>query len=173
MKKLMNLFLILIALFLFGSCMNEKKESPVEKVDFEKEKMEISQLLDNLVTASETGNFEMIEDIWYPSDDAFLIGTESDEKLEGWDEISSAIKKQFGNFEETLISITDQSIWMNDDATVAWFFEALNYNFVYEDKAMTFEGIRFTGVMQKKEGVWRLVQQHMSIPAQLEMVETH
>lgn len=169
----MNLFLILTTLLLIGSCVNEKKESPVTKIDFAKEKMDISQLLDNLVTASETGNFNMIEGIWYPSDDAFLIGTESHEKLEGWDAISTAIKKQFRDFDKTLISITDQSIWLNDDATVAWFFEALNYNFVYEEKAMTFEGIRFTGVMQKKDGVWRLVQQHMSIPAQLEMVETY
>jgi ketosteroid isomerase-like protein len=37
---------------------------------------------------------------------------------------------------------------------------------------MTFEGIRFTGVMRKIDGEWRLVQQHMSIPAKLEMTET-
>ena len=76
-------------------------------------------------------------------------------------------------FEKTFISITEQNIWLNDDASVAWFFEELNYNFIYENKAMTFEGIRFTGVMKKIDGKWRLVQQHMSIPAKLEMVESY
>ncbi|MBN2236574.1 MAG: nuclear transport factor 2 family protein, partial [Bacteroidales bacterium] len=94
-------------------------------------------------------------------------------KLEGWEEIKAAVKKQFSSFNETLISITDQSIWLNEDATVSWFFEELNYNFVYEGKAMTFKGIRFTGVMLKEAGEWKMVQQHMSIPAHLQMVEMH
>ena len=46
------------------------------------------------------------------------------------------------------------------------------FNFVFEEKAMTFEGIRFTGVMRKIDGKWRLVQQHLSIPAVPEMVAT-
>lgn len=177
MKKLMGLFLILSTLFLTNSCYNKEKDSNVQEalvqVDFAQEKLEISQLLDDLAAASESGNFDMIQKIWWPSEDILLVGTESGEKLEGWEEISAAIKKQFGSFKETLISITDQTIWLNDEASVAWFFEELNYNFVYKEKAMSFVGIRFTGVMQKIEGKWRLVQQHMSIPAELEMVKAN
>jgi len=175
MKKLMGLSFMLLSFFLFNSC-NENDVSNDDRkasIDIAQEKLEISQLLDNLAAASESGNFGIIESIWLPSEDALLIGTERNEKLEGWEEISVAIKKQFGTFEKTFISITDQIIWLNDDADIAWFFEELNYNFIYENKAMTFEGIRFTGVMKKIEGKWRLVQQHMSIPAKLEMIETH
>lgn len=177
MKKLISLFLMLFVFFLTNSCENEAEDDlnqvQKENVDYAKEKLDISKILDNLASASESGNFEMIKSIWWPSKDVLIIGTESGEKLEGWEAISKAIKKQFKRFENTLISITDQTIWLNEDASVAWFFEELNYNFVYEEKAMTFEDIRFTGVMQKKDGEWRLVQQHMSVPAQLEMVETH
>jgi ketosteroid isomerase-like protein len=177
MKKLMGFVLILSSFFLIISCDNDEgREHGQEQelaVDLAKEKSEVSLLLDNLAAATESGNFERIKEIWLPSKDALLIGTDSGEKLEGWEEISAAIKKQFGTFQETLISITDQSIWINEDASVAWFFEEVNYNFVFEEKAMTFEGIRFTGIMQKVDGKWRLVQQHMSIPAELEMVETH
>lgn len=171
----MGLLLVLSSFFLVLSCNNEADHDHEHDVavDLEKEKLEVSQLLDNLAAATESGNFEMIETIWFPSEDVLLVGTESNQKLEGWEEISTVIKKQFGTFEETLISITDQNIWLNEDASTAWFFEELNYNFVYEEKAMTFEGIRFTGVMQKVEGKWRLVQQHMSVPAELEMVETN
>ncbi len=170
----MGLVLILSSFFLAISCNNEASQSPDEvvSIDFAQEKLEISQILDNLAAASESGNFKLIEKIWLHSEDVMLIGTENDEQLEGWEEISAAIKKQFGAFNQTLISITDQTIWLNDDATVAWFFEELNYNFVYEEKAMSFVGIRFTGVMQKINDKWRLVHQHMSIPAELEMVET-
>lgn len=172
MKRLRMLFLILPVFLVAISCNNSAKNTDKVTVDLAKEKSEISQILDNLAVATESGNFKAIEEIWLPSDDVLLIGTESDEKLKGWAEISEAIKKQFGTFDETLISITDQDIWINDEACFAWFFEELNYNFVYKDKAMAFQGIRFTGVMQKIDGKWRLLQQHLSIPAELEMVET-
>lgn len=170
----MSFLLLISSLFLVLSCNNEKEHDNDQDVviDLAQEKSEVSLVLDNLAAATESGNFEMIEKIWLPSEDALLIGTDSGENLDGWEEISKAIRKQFGTFEETLISITDQRIWIHKDASVAWFFEELNYNFVYEEKAMTFEGIRFTGIMQKVDGKWRLVQQHMSIPSELEMVET-
>ena len=175
MKKLMSLLFIVLSFSLFISCSEKEEQKDPQKasVDIALEKLEISQRLDNLAAASESGNFGMIEDIWLPSEDALLIGTEGTEKLEGWEDISAAIKKQIGTFEKTFISITEQLIWLNDDASIAWFFEELNYNFIYEEKAMTFEGIRFTGVMKKIDGKWRLVQQHMSIPAMLEMVESY
>lgn len=175
MKKNRFYLGLLSLLFLMFSCTNQVDQTKGEKgeaVNLEKEKMAVSQLLDGLATATECGNFDMIQKIWLHADDVLLIGTESDEKLVGWPDISKTIQKQFGLFEKTLISITDQSIWVNDDATIAWFFEELNYNFVYENKAMTFTGIRFTGVLEKIDGEWRLVQQHMSIPAELEMEET-
>lgn len=165
----MGLLLVLSSFFLMISCDHDHDVA----IDMAQEKSEISLLLDNLAAATESGNFEMIEQIWLPAEDALLIGTDSGEKLEGWEAISTAIKKQFGAFEETLISIRDQAIWINKDASVAWFFEELNYNFVFEEKAMAFEGIRFTGVMLKVDGKWRLARQHLSIPAQFEMVETN
>ncbi len=173
MKKILGLFLFLSALFIMSSCVNTaQKKAEKPSVNIAQEKTAISKILDDLAASSESGNFQGIQKIWWPSEDVLLIGTDSGEKLVGWTAISKAIQKQFRSFGETLISITDQSIWVNDDATVAWFFEELNYNFVYEEKAMTFEGIRFTGVMQKHDGRWRLVQQHMSIPSKLEMIES-
>lgn len=175
MKKLMWFFLLLMSSFLINSCDQDKTgkydNNQSIKINVDQEKLEISKMLDNLATAYEGGNFDMIKNIWLPSEDVLAIGTENGEKLEGWKEISAAIKKQLGSFEKTYISITDQSIWLNKDATTAWFYEELNYNFVYEEKAMKFTGIRFTGVMLKQnDGSWRLVQQHMSIPSELEMV---
>lgn len=174
MKKIIKVFLGIIAIFIFISCnVASKSAAPtISKLDIAKEKSEISQILDNLANATESGNLEMLENIWLTTKDVLLIGTESDEKLYGWKEIKEAIIKQSNSFAETLISITDQDIWISNDGHVAWFFEELNYNFVYEEKAMTFTGIRFTGVMQKIDGNWRLVQQHLSIPAQPVMVET-
>ncbi|MBN2236443.1 MAG: nuclear transport factor 2 family protein, partial [Bacteroidales bacterium] len=112
MKKLMSIFLLSSAFFLVVSCTNQENTQVVQvlkKTDTEikQEKLLISQILDNLAAANESGNFEMIKNTWLQSEDVLLIGTENDEKLEGWEEIKAAVKKQFSSFNETLISITD------------------------------------------------------------------
>lgn len=177
MKKFIGSLLVLTSFFLFVSCDNDRVANNDKDqnltIDVAQEKLKISQVLDNLATAYEGHNFDLIENIWLTSEDVLAVGTEYNEKLEGWKEISTAIKRQLGTFEKTFISITDQDIWINEDASVAWFFEELNYNFVYKEKAMSFIGIRFTGVLLKKDGKWRLVQQHMSIPSTLEMESTN
>lgn len=176
MKK--SIIILLPLIFLFTtSCNNAPKETPVDHekkqhIDTEKEKAKVTELLDLLASATESGNLEMIEKIWLPSEDVILIGTENDEKLVGWEEIKAAMSGQASSFEETLISITDQNVWLDRDARTAWFYEELNYNFIYNNKAMSVDGIRFTGVFFKTdEGDWKLVQGHLSMPVSIDMNE--
>ena len=176
MKKSFLYFLVIGILFSFSSCEcgdteNQNTKEQQELV-IEKEKARISELLDQLATATESGNIQAIEGIWCPKDKSMLLGTENSEKLMGWAEIKKAISGQSSAFSEMLISITDQNIWLDQDGGTAWFFEELNYNFIYQDKAMSFEGIRFTGVFVKsKEGDWKLIQGHMSVPSEVEVEE--
>jgi len=72
--------------------------------------------------------------------------------------------QQFDELENILISIRDQKIKINKSGTTAWFSQILNYNYIYQDETMSFEGIRFTGVLEKRDGNWVLVQGHLSVP---------
>jgi hypothetical protein len=83
----------------------------------------------------------------------------------GWTNIRNAIKSQFSSIEETYISASDQFIKLNECGNTAWFAESLNYNFVYNGEARSYEGLRFTGVLMKIDGQWRFVQLHLSLPA--------
>lgn len=173
-KSLFFIVLLPVFLIVFTSCECDEPSDQVnntssQSFNIEKEKATISELLDQLATATESGNLEMIEKIWCPKDHTLLIGTESSEKLEGWAQIKEAIGGQSDSFSETLISITDQNIWLSDDGKTAWFYEELNYNFIINDKAMSFEGIRFTGVFVKNvEFGWKLVQGHLSVSSHIE-----
>ena len=93
-----------------------------------------------------------------------VFGTNSDEKLIGWDAIKGAMERQFNSFEDTYISSHDQIIKVDEMGRTAWFSEIVNYNYIYQGETMQFEGVRFTGVMQKFGDDWLIVQSHMSIP---------
>ncbi len=164
MKNTILLSLVILAMVVAGGC-NKKTRS---NTDIAKEKEAIKLVLEKYALANENQDMALIEDIWYPSEHIVSFGTESDEKLVGWDEIKRAVEKQFQNFSNTYISYHDQIIEVNDEGNTAWFSEIMNYNFILNGEAHSYEGLRYTGVLVKKDGKWKLVQTHISIPAQPE-----
>jgi ketosteroid isomerase-like protein len=160
MKNIIAFLVLLSALFI-ASCADNKSK----KFDLIEETEAIENVLDKYIVANETQNFELIQEIWAPNTDIILYGTDSDERLMGWVNIKNAIQDQFHHITDTYISATDQFIKVNETGNTAWFAETLNYNFVYNDKAESYEGLRFTGVLEKIDGQWKLVQAHLSLPA--------
>ncbi len=158
-----RLLIILVSGIIAVSCNNvaDKGETAVD-LDAEKEK--VALVLEKYVIANEEQNIDLVHDIWAAESDIVVFGTNSDEKLIGWEAIRSALQKQFDSFEETYISVHDQIIEINETGNTAWFSEIINYNYIYQDEAKQFEGLRFTGVLEKLNGDWFIVQSHMSIP---------
>jgi len=158
MKK--NVLLIFVsALVLFG-CTPEKQEI----VNIQQEKDAIKLVLEKYAIANENQDMDMIEDIWCPSERIVSFGTVSGEKMVGWQSIKNAVESQFSRFSDTFISYRDQIIEINDAGNTAWFSEIINYNFIMDGEAHSYEGLRYTGVLVKKDGKWLLVQTHMSVP---------
>ena len=159
-------FLLFALAFVAVSC-----NKPEKKIDLATEKSEIENTLDKYIMANEKEDFALIESIWAPEDDIVLYGTDSDERLVGWSSIKEVIKKQFSLIENTYISASDQMIKVSDCGNTAWFAERLNYNFIYNGAAHSYDNIRFTGVMEKQDGRWVIVQAHLSLPASSKVIK--
>jgi hypothetical protein len=160
MKISKLLFVFITTIILFSACNTQT----CGKIDRAAELNAIEDLLESYIIANENQDFELIETIWAPDSDIILYGTNTDERLMGWTNIRSAIRKQFSVIEETYISASDQFIKINDCGTTGWFAETLNYNFVHNGEAQSYEGLRFTGVVVKMDDQWRFVQAHLSLP---------
>jgi ketosteroid isomerase-like protein len=158
MKKLFYSLLILI-ISLAIACDTGK-----QKVDNGKELAAIKLVLEKYALANENQDIGMIEDIWCPSERIVSFGTEGGEKHVGFIEIKKAVQNQFDNFSDTYISYRDQIIEISESGNTAWFSEIINYNFILDGQANSFEGLRYTGVLVKRDGKWKLVQTHMSVP---------
>jgi len=166
MKKLKILFAFLIAVSM-SACTPQGEKCP--EVDFDKEISDIRMVLEQYELAREGEDFMTVEQIWAPDADIVLFGTEGDEQLVGIETIKKAMSRQFDEVENTLINISDQKIKVNKSGNTAWFSEVLDYNFIYMGEDMAFEGIRFTGVLEKRDGKWKLVQGHLSVPYEAEI----
>ena len=154
--------LIFVGLITLHSCNIDNQSKNVD-LDLEMEK--VALVLEKYVIANEKQDMDLIKEIWAPETDIMIFGTNSDEQLIGWEQIRDAVQRQFNLFEDTYISVHDQVIQINECGNTAWFSEIVNYNFIYQGEAKQFEGVRFTGILEKFNGDWLIVQSHMSIPA--------
>jgi ketosteroid isomerase-like protein len=65
-------------------------------------------------------------------------------------------------FEAITHDIEDLRITFAQSCDVAWFYCVLNdYNY-WKGEPANWENVRWTGVVEKREGRWRIVQQHFS-----------
>lgn len=146
-----------IGVFMLGGCRQE--------CDKDEALSDIQLLLEKHVIANETKNIDLIKEIWAPKEDIVIFGTDSDEKLVGWKQIQQTFLQQFEMFEEAYLSVGNQKINLDCDGNMGWFSQIMNYNYTTTDGvAKRFEGIRFTGVVEKIDDKWYIVQSHMSIP---------
>jgi ketosteroid isomerase-like protein len=163
MKTRIFFYLLVVVLFSTMACSECHQESV--RTD---EITKIENLLERYLIASENKDYHTIENIWASGDSIVLFGTDSHEKLMGWESIRNAFRRQFNLIDDTYISVSDQYIKINCTGNTAWFAQILNYNFMHKDIAHRFEGLRFTGVLEKQQGGdWKLVQGHLSVPANL------
>lgn len=158
MKHFYSLSLLIGILIIISGCMEKNVFDP------EEEKARIETVLEKYVIANETQDIDLVKNVWAPQEDIVVFGTAGDEKFIGWENIKTRLENQFNLFEDTYISVSDQIIKINDTGNTAWFSEIINYNFIYKGKAVSYEGVRFTGVLEKIEGEWYIVQSHMSLP---------
>lgn len=156
-----NLIVISLIVFIAVSCCNVNEEAAFN-LDEEMEK--VALVLEKYVIANEKQDIELVHEIWASSPDIVVFGTNSDEKIIGWEKIRNTLQRQFDSFEDTYISVHDQVIELNETGNTAWFSEVLNYNYIYQGEAVQFEGLRFTGVLEKVNDEWFIVQSHVSIP---------
>ena len=156
---------IFTVLFILSSFIVFSQVEEGKTVNRSKELKAIANLLEQYISANENEDLSLIEDIWAPDADIILVGTTKDNRFMGWNNVRNAYKKQFDNLDNIFITASEQYVKLNETGNTAWFTEILDYNYINNGKAKSLKGLRFTGVLEKsKDGKWRFVQAHLSIP---------
>ena len=151
----------ILFIFLLTACSGDKRPA----CDSIGEKAAIKLALQKYVIANEARNISLISELWANDSAVLSIGTDRNEVLRGYDAVIEKFKEQYRYFEDTYISATQVDIYVHPSCETAWFSEVLQYNFTQGDKAMEYANLRFTGFLEKREGVWVIMHTHLSAPA--------
>jgi len=124
----------------------------------------VKAVIDRFGRMWEDEDMEAFANVVAQDADILIIGTDSAEVWQGYDAYRKARERQYESFENVEFNVYDQQIRMSEDGTVAWFVETFDLVTIAQGNPVILEGIRLTGVLEKRRGYWRIVQLHNSVP---------
>lgn len=136
----------------------------VEQANLAAEKTAVKEVIDKMAQAMETEDMEMFSNIVAHDSDMVNFGTDAAERWVGWDALKASMEQQITAFDSSKISTRDQVIKVHSSGKVAWFSELMDWNMKAQGQQVDLKGLRLTGVLEKRNGKWVLVQMHFSVP---------
>jgi hypothetical protein len=142
----------------FSACTTEPE------ANLEKEREKVLQVLDDFVRAHEERNLDLLLSCFSDKPDIVILGTDEDELWVDKVSMGQAQKRAYETFNTIKLSIRDKILKMCTTGDQAWFYMKVNWYVESEGEQFTFDGIRTTGVLEKENDDWRIVQIHTSMP---------
>lgn len=98
--------------------------------------------------------------------DAVSFGTDAAERFVGYDALRKSVEEQFASFEGSKLAVRDEVVKASRGGDAAWFSEVVDWDTKAGGQPVSLKGCRFTGVLEKRDGAWKVVQFHASMPVQ-------
>jgi ketosteroid isomerase-like protein len=146
-------------------------EKPKPKPDPEKEQAAIEKCLDNISKAYARKDIELLSKVTASGEGLCIFGTDEAEK---WTDRASYLESQrrwFKNVEESRFIIKERSIHPDPTATYARFYQIADFEGISEGKPFKVKNTRMSGILEKQNGRWVMVQWHGSVPVSGQMVK--
>lgn len=156
-------FLSLLSLILLiCSCTDVPKKLTNEQI--QKEKIIIEKSINNVIGWAVNKDFDLFFNTIL-DDSNFVSVTPYDRVKFGFkDVLNDTAFWASPNFKAIRHKIHDLKISISNTGEVAWFYCRLDDINTWKGNPANWENIRWTGVLEKRNGTWRVVQQHFSWP---------
>jgi ketosteroid isomerase-like protein len=125
---------------------------------------EVEAAIEQFFHAMDTQDFAVLERLVAHDNSMVHIGTDTGEIWRGWDELRAATVEQFEGLECYDATIKDLQVTLSASGDVAWYSHLLDAHITSESGEYMWTDARFTGVFERRDGRWRMVQTHVSLP---------
>lgn len=92
------------------------------------------------------------------------FGTAPTEHHAGWTEWKTAHLEQFEAIDKADIRSKNLKVYISQTGDVAWFANVTDWTMVIQGEALVMHNVRITGVLEKRNSEWKIVQIHASVP---------
>lgn len=107
---------------------------------------------------------DLLSKIMAHDEDMVNYGSDATEIFKGWEDFKSAVEQMLPAIENNKINVKDQIIKIHPSGEVAWFSEIWDWDLIFGGQSAQIPNQRLTGVLEKRNGSWVIVQFHNSVP---------
>ncbi|NGP76834.1 nuclear transport factor 2 family protein [Balneolaceae bacterium YR4-1] len=124
----------------------------------------IQTVIEQFFHAMDTQDYELMDNLIPNESNMVHIGTGVGEIWKGKNELLQATREQFENLQYYRAKIHNLTVNFSDSGNTAWYFHLLDAEIKSNDVITRWENARFTGVLEKQDEQWKMMQTHVSIP---------
>jgi len=167
MKKIKIYCLLAGILLLISFC---KQPSPSGLTEFnpEQEKIIVDQVIHNAICWAMNKDTAALFNTFVPDSTLFIFSPDSASTLTGFQEIKYLADNVWmtDRFKAIECNIRNLRIKFSQSGDVAWYSCYLDDISEWDGQKSGWRNVRWTGVLEKKEGKWLIMQMHFSFPVE-------
>lgn len=158
-KACVLLLSILAIVFIPNGCTSNNKAE---------EEKAIAAAIDNTIGWFEKKDFDLLFSVTADDEDYFIFHPTSDATIHGIEAFRELTKVwEDPDAQYAGHSIMDLRIHMHESSKVAWFSAILDDCGEYDGELSCWDDVRWTGVLEKRNGRWVIMQMHFSVAEDL------
>jgi ketosteroid isomerase-like protein len=161
-----NLYIVIVfVLLIFGIFMNSPEAQNENSTTHIKDELKaIEQVIHNVFGWAVNKDFKLF--FSSISDDSNFISVTPYKRVKfGVEDVKKDTSFWASpDFKAIRHEIRDLKIHFSSSSDVAWFYCMLDDINTWKEEPASWENVRWTGVLEKRKGVWRVVMQHFSWP---------
>ena len=150
------LFIALPILCLLFSC--------TSKVDPGTEKTDVIETINRLYQSFEEKDIDLMSEVMAHDESMLSFGTSISDLHNSWSEWRKNHIAQFEAFDKAEINSKKMNVYMSQNSDVSWFADVSDWILVIDNENIQMNDIRITGVLEKRNNSWKIVQIHASVP---------
>jgi len=157
MRTIILLFLMVLGT---GSC------TPVPSQEEEIQK--VLSVINNNIGWAKNKDTTLSYSTMIRTEDLMIIEPDSDGITMGFKNFKKKSEAVFlqPEFQAIRYELKNPQVYLSESGTCAWFFTYLDDINTWKGRDYSWRNIRWTGVLEKREGQWKIVQMHFSFPSQ-------
>lgn len=135
-----------------------------EQADLASEKSEVTKTIKEFYRSFEQEDMDLMSNLMAHDESMLSFGTSLEDHHNSWTEWKTNHLAQFEAIDKAKINSKTLEVYMSQSGTVAWFANVTDWSLVVQNEAIDIPSVRITGVLEKRNEDWKIVQIHASVP---------
>ena len=166
--KTLQIYFLLVGMIIFNNSCNQSSRSVIQEFDPDLERQTVDKVVHNAICWAMTKDTATLFNTFVPDSTLFIFSPDSASTLTDFKAIRELADNVWmtDRFKALECNIRDLRIRFSRGGDVAWYSCYLDDISEMDGLISGWRNVRWTGVLEKRQGKWLIMQMHFSYPVE-------